>query len=921
MSTEQDYEEMSVEEKLKLIEESASLGDLPQRVLPPVPIIRPDMYFFISYSHKDYKKVYKDIFALQQQGVNIWYDGGMPVGKNWQEVAEEFILPYKCAGVIFYVSENSLMSDAIHKEMEFAKANGKMCITINLPIESDIVYNGESVQGKELSAQEMLDILRDSEQDKAEKVITDEKYNTISEMFGYSVLYLHYSKSAENKANEIIKSYKEHKQPLLIFEETKDGVAVIGINDNDAKHVTSADFIYKNAQEIQIEVVEIRNGAFANCRHLESIEFPESLKTIGENAFYLCGLTSVTIGEKVERIEDHAFRDCYKLSTVNWNTTAQEKDKDEYPNSEVYVDLFDKVFGHKSAIDKESYSENIFDGCINLTFLNIGTNVSVIEGKMFSNCASLEKICMPDNITEIGDYVFSGCTGLTNMTIPYSVKSIGNNAFSGCTGLTNISIPDSVIIIGDNAFSGCAGLANIIIPDSVKIIGNYAFSECVGLTSAVISDSVTDIGINAFFGCSGLNSVNIGKNVTGIRYCTFSGCIGLKNIVIPDSITDIGVNALSGCTGLTSIIIPDSVTKIDDGAFSDCIGLTSVKLGSRVRHIGRHAFSGCIGLTDINIPDSVTEIGEGAVPYNLISITIGRGVSSLDYAFIDVVGLSSITVVQGNSKYHSVDNCLIKTEDKKLILGCKNSIIPTDGSVTSIGCRAFKNCSGLKSITIPDSVIEIEDYAFSECTDLENVILSNNLTEISGSMFLKCSALKSIIISDSVEHIGIDAFFGCSGLTSIAIPDGVTSIGAGAFCNCVGLTSLTVPYSVTNIGARAFNACSGLTNITIPEGVISIGTQAFAECAGLTSIILPDSVENIEQWAFSNCSNLKSITIGSGIVSIRGEVFYGCDKLTDIIYRGKKAQWKSIMYDSVFDDVTGNYTVHCTDGDLKKGEF
>ena len=115
---------ISMEEKIHRIEETTSLNEVSLECLPPV---QTDKYYFVSYSHKDYKLVYKDIFYLQQRGFSIWYDKGMEAGKNWKETAEKYITKYNCSGVIFFMSENSILSDAIHEEIKLLIENGKDC--------------------------------------------------------------------------------------------------------------------------------------------------------------------------------------------------------------------------------------------------------------------------------------------------------------------------------------------------------------------------------------------------------------------------------------------------------------------------------------------------------------------------------------------------------------------------------------------------------------------------------------------------------------------------------------------------------------------------------------------------------------------------------------------------------------------------
>ena len=415
--------------------------------------------------------------------------------------------------------------------------------------------------------------------------------------------------------------------------------------------------------------------------------------------------------------------------------------------------------------------------------------------------------------TNIGEQAFYNCSGLTSITIPDGVTSIGSSAFYNCSGLEEVHITDlaawcaiefdysaNPLSYAHNLYLNGKLISDLVIPDSVTRIKGYAFQRCSSLTSITIPDSVTSIGSSAFYGCSGLTSVTIGNGVTSIGDNAFDSCSGLASVTIGNSVTSIGGSAFYGCSGLSSIIIPDGVTSIGERAFLGCSGLTSIIIPDSVISIGHRAFGGCSGLTSITIPF----VGKKAD---------GSGDTHFGYIF-------------GASRYSYNDD---------YVPASLKEVIVTGG--TEIGAWAFNDCSGLTSITIPDSVTSIGDYAFYNCSGLTSIVIPDSVTSIGNSAFSGCSGLISVTIGNSVTSIGNYAFRGCSGLTNITIPDSVTSIGDYAFDGCSGLTSIEIPDSVTSIGDYAFNGCSGLTSITIGDSVTSIGSYAFENCSGLSRVI------------------------------------------------------------------------------------
>lgn len=206
--------------------------------------------------------------------------------------------------------------------------------------------------------------------------------------------------------------------------------------------------------------------------------------------------------------------------------------------------------------------------------------------------------------------------------------------------------------------------------------------------------------------------------------------------------------------------------------------------------------------------------------------------------------------------------------------------------------RAFEGCTGLASITIPDSVTYIDSRTFIYCSGLEKISVSagnkvydsrNNCNAIietsSNSLILGC---KNTVIPDSVNGIEDSAFANCTGLTSITIPDNVTEIGGNAFYGCSGLESVTIPNSVTEMGIGAFARCSELISVTISEGVTEIGRSAFAGCTNLKSIKIPDSVSIIGGNAFAQCFNLKNIKFSEELTQIGPSAFQCCTSLEGV---------------------------------------
>ena len=306
---------------------------------------------------------------------------------------------------------------------------------------------------------------------------------------------------------------------------------------------------------------------------------------------------------------------------------------------------------------------------------------------------------------------------------------------------------------------------------------------------------------------------------------------------------------------------------------------------------------------------------------------------SVEGIYYNITSDATVEVTFRGSYYHSYDEY-----SGDIIIPSTVTYSRKEYSVTSIGERAFASCTGLTSVTIPNSVTSIGSGAFWICPGLTSVTIPNSVTSIGYEAFRHCSGLTSVTIGNSVTSIGSSAFYGCSGLTSVTIPNSVTSIGKEAFYNCSSLTSVTIPNSVTSIGQEAFAGCSGLTSVTIPNSVTSIGQEVFSNCSGLTSVTIPNSVTSIGDWAFwvcdgltsvtipnsvtrigdyafNACLGLTSVTIGSGVEEIGYRSFANCPKLFDVYCHTEKAP--STDSEAFYDLEMKNVTLHVPAGSIE----
>ena len=324
-----------------------------------------------------------------------------------------------------------------------------------------------------------------------------------------------------------------------------------------------------------------------------------------------------------------------------------------------------------------------------------------------------------------------------------------------------------------------------------------------------------------------------------------SGVLNIPLTLGGAPVTSIAAYAFGGRADLTEITIPEGVLSIGESAFAYCSKLESVSIPSSVTSIGNRAFYVCSGLESIDVaPANTAYVSDGGVLFNIAKTVLIQ--------YPPMHARTAYSVPAGVTE--------IKNEAFQSSINLESAVLPA--GVLTIGDNGF-NGSGIKTISLPDSLTQIGIWAFADCKNLLEITIPANVSSIGEAAFYSCRSLPAIQTNpDNTNFCSVDGvLFNKSKTELIAYP-----VGSPA-------TSYAVPVGVTKIAPYAFGNNNTLTTVLIPEGVTSIGKGAFSSTR-MQTIVLPDSVTEIGEAAFAYSHLLTSIHIPPATISIGKEAFY-----------------------------------------------
>lgn len=655
---------------------------------------------------------------------------------------------------------------------------------------------------------------------------------------------------------------------------------------------------------------------------VESEGVTYTIKRIGDWAFCRSTITSITIEEGVESIENNAFQFCNELSNVSLPSSLKSIGSNAFYNN------------------NSSYDLVIPEG-VN----NIGSYAFAYSG--------IKTVELPSTLTSIESGAFVSCNSLTSVISHIQIPfNLDKNVFAGTEGWNpqtqknDYSLSSAILYVsagtkseylsldGWNLFAGIYEGEPQKVTLADGLIYSYTTAERIASVIGVDNLKNTDVTIPATVEIGG---ENYSIKIVGSRVFGSQGI--LQSLTIEEGVEIVCSNAFAWCSSLKSVSLPSTLTYLGDYAFYCCNSLTSVVIPEGVQTIARYAFSDCNSLRRVVLPSTLTNIYDGAFAYNSSLMTVISRIhtpfaintsvfnssssaslfvptnTKASYEAID--GWAQFSVISegepvqgrvGDLNYDFLNDSRTATVSDGEYSALNKVTIPaavvfedTRYSVVGVGANVFSN-TPLRSVTIENGVETIGNGAFRNCYSLKSVVLPESITNIGREAFAWCNNLDTISIPKKVEVIGDNAFAGTR-ISEIVIPVTTKSISVYAFENCRYVTSISVDPSNSFYDSR--NNCNalietasntlikGTSTTIIPNSVVEIANSAFNGASGLTAISIPNSVTTIGGGAFNDCDALTSIYIPSSVTMIYSNPFTNCDALVSM-----KVDENNSVYDS-----------------------
>lgn len=376
------------------------------------------------------------------------------------------------------------------------------------------------------------------------------------------------------------------------------------------------------------------------------------------------------------------------------------------------------------------------------------------------------------------------------------VEEIDENAsFENC----KVKFDNGFDKITKNLTKGLKKIASVTIPENVKSIENEAFKNFKNLKELTLKNGVENIGEGAFEGTQ-ISSISIPSSIKEIKAKTFKDCWYLKKIDFSNGIEKIGKNAFEGA-GVTTIIFPNSLKDVYANAFYYCDNLKELTLNDGLDSIGSEAFLGT-KISSVTIPSSVTRLS-----WDIFN----KDCKIALYGFEKIN--RNITGVFQNQKSITIPNSVKEIEEGAFRNFKELKEVKLNEGLKSIGNYAFLGTS-ISSVVLPKNIVGFgRDVFNSDC----KIILDSNITCISRGIAKAFENSKKVIIPNFVKEIEEGAFEGFENLKEVVLNEGIERIGSYAFRN-PRLEVVTIPNSVKEIGTNAFLA--GVWNNNVIRSLI-----------------------------------------------------------------------------------------------------